>query len=201
MDEREYSNEQVEQILHAYRSIFPTISGELANYWGLQRERHWSYLTTDFHTASFQKLQSLHHRTLEIDALGLGVKERGDALREASLKLGIGFSIGISPWTDNLLERTYSDTKNSAVILLGHDWYPIVISDRPSGAPLKASDSIHAVQKYWPTVPEAVLDGTKVGLFFNLYPDYRPPGDPKCGNITKDEYRGMRTFSWTELRR
>lgn len=187
-NEQQYSFDQVAQILHAYRSIFPTITAELASYWGLQRERPWSCVTTDFHGATFEKLKALHERALEIDSLGLGAETRGIALRDAALMTGVGYSIGISPWTDNLLARTYSDNKDSAVIILGHDWYPIVTADRPSGTPLMSWDSLHEVKRYWPGAPEAVLDGTTVGLFVNLYPDYRPPGDPKCGNLAKYGY-------------
>lgn len=187
-NEKQYSSDQVAHILNAYRSIFPTISAELASYWGLERERPWSCVTTNFHTATFEKFQALHERTLEIDSLGLGAEARGLALRDAALMTGVGYSIGISPWTDNLLARTYSDNKDSAVILLGHDWYPIVTGDRPSGTPLISWDSLHEVTRYWPGAPAAVLEGASVGLFLNLYPDYRPPGDPKCGNLAKYGY-------------
>jgi hypothetical protein len=51
-----------------------------------------------------------------------------------------------------------------------------------------ATDSLHAVERYWPGAPEALLDGSTVGLFVNLYPDYRPPGDPKCGSLHKYGY-------------
>jgi hypothetical protein len=187
-NEQLYGPDQVAQILHAYRAIFPTITPELADYWGLERKRTWSCVTTDFHLATFEKLRALHERTLEIDQQGLDPGARGRALREAALATGVGFSIGISPWTDNLLARTYKDDKESVVILLGHDWYPIVTGDRPSGTPLISWDSLHEVKRYWPGAPEAVLDGSTVGLFVNLYPDYRPPGDPKCGNLAKYGY-------------
>lgn len=188
LNQQQYSSDQVTQILHAYRSIFPTITADLENYWGLQRERPWSYVTTNFHSATFEKLQALQERAWEIDNLSLTQEARGIALRDAALKMDVGYSIGISPWTDNLLARTYSDSKDSVVILLGHDWYPIVTGDSPSGTPLKSSDSLHTVERYWPGAPEAVMDGTTVGLFINLYPDYRPPGDSKCGNLNKYGY-------------
>lgn len=183
-----YSVDEVAHILRAYQSIFPTITAELADYWGLQRKRPWSCVTTDFHAATFEKLQALHEQALEIDRRGLSEQARGNALRDAALSTGVGYSIGISPWTDNLLARTYADEKDSVVILLGHDWYPIVTGERSSGTPLMSWDSLHEVERYWPGAPQAVLDGTEVGLFVNLYPDYRPPGDPKCGNLSKYGY-------------
>lgn len=183
-----YSLGEVEQITHAYRSIVPKITPELADYWGLQRVRPWSFVASDFHSVTFEQLKTLHERTLEIDRQGFGEQERGSALRNAALSAGTGFSIGISPWTDNLLARTYADDNDSVVILLGHDWYPIVTGDHPSGTPLMSWDALHEVERYWPGAPQAVLDGSAVGLFVNLYPDYRPPGDPKCGNLSKYGY-------------
>jgi hypothetical protein len=187
-NEQIYTPKRVAEIQRAYQSIFPTIAPELADYWGLERQRPWSCLTTNFHDATFAKLESLHQRARDIDRMGLSFDARGRALRDASLTLGVGYSIGISPWTDNLLERTYSDDKDSAVILLGHDWYPIVPDERPSGTPLMANDSLHGVERYWSGAPETVLEGGTVGLFVNLYPDYRPPGDPKCGSLRKYGY-------------
>lgn len=183
-----YSEDQVAHILNVYRSIFPSISPELADYWGLNRQRTWSCLTTNFHQATYEKLHALHLQAQEIDGMDLDFQKKGDALRDAALGLDVGYSIGITPWTDHLLSQTYSDDKNSVVILLGHDWYPIVPDGRPSGTPLGASDSLHHVESYWPAAPEAVLEGDTVGFFFNLYPDYRPPGDPKCGRLTQYGY-------------
>jgi hypothetical protein len=187
-NEEIYTPERVARIQRAYQSIFPTITPELADYWGLARRRPWSCLTTNFHEVTFANLEHLHQQAREIDKMGLPFEAKGRALRDASLATGAGYSIGISPWTDNLLERTYADDKDSVVILLGHDWYPIVPDDRPSGTPLMATDSLHAVERYWPGAPEAVLEGRTVGLFVNLYPDYRPPGDPKCGSLSKYGY-------------
>jgi hypothetical protein len=183
-----YTPQRVARILHAHQSIFPKITPELADYWGSTRQRAWSCLTTNFHEASFAKLASLHEKAREIDRMGLDFDAKGRALREAALTLGVGYSIGISPRTDNLLERTYSNDKDSGVILLGHDWYAIVPDERPAGTPLMATDSLHGVERYWPGAPESVLEGHTVGLFVNLYPDYRPPGDPKCGSLRKYGY-------------
>lgn len=187
-NEEIYTPQRVARIQQAYRSIFPKITPELADYWGFERRRPWSCLTTDFHAATYAKLQSLHQQVRAIDDMGLTFDAKGQALRDAALALGVGYSIGISPWTDNLLDRTYSNDADKVVILLGHDWYPIVPDARPAGTPLMATDSLHAVERYWPGAPETVLEGRTVGLFVNLYPDYRPPGDPKCGSLHKYEF-------------
>lgn len=179
-----YERGGVEQILTAYKDIFPSIGAPLSRYWGLGRERPWSYVTTDFHRATYEQLKLLHDCTRAIDAMGLATDEKGAALRDASIACGVGFSMGVCPWTDHLLLKTYSPEKKSLTILLGHDWYPIVVESRErSDSPLRNGDALHYTPKYKPAAPAAIFDGSTVGLFLNLYPDYRPPGDGKCGAL------------------
>jgi hypothetical protein len=184
-DTKIYDRAQVERIQYAYRSIFPVITPPLSEYWGLNRERAWSCLTSDFHRSSYDQLLSLHREVEEIDHwTGVSLYRKGEALREASILHGVGFSIGICPWTDNLLGETYSDDQSSATIILGHDWYPIVLKGPgQSESPLRSNVALQQVEAYWPAAPEAVLSASTVGLFFNLYPDFRPPGEDKCGNL------------------
>jgi hypothetical protein len=189
MSETIYSLDQVVRIQRSYSSVFSNVTPELTAYWDLERQRPWSCLTTDFRIATFQKLWALHERVLKIDAeLTLAPHTKEETLRQAAAEEGAGFSIGLSPWTDNLLCHTYSDEKDQVTILLGHDWYPIVTNNSRSGSPLRSDDTLHHVPRYWPAVPEAVLTGETVGLFFNLYPDYRPPGNPKCGSLARYSY-------------
>lgn len=166
-----YERGEVEQILAAYKDIFPLIGAPLANYWGLGRERPWSYVTTDFHRTTYEQLKLLHDRTRVIDAMGLATKEKGAALRDASSECGVGFSMGICPWTDHLLLKTYSPEKDSLTILLGHDWYPIVVQSRTrSDSPLRNGDALHYTPKYMPAAPQAIFDGSTIGLFLTCIP-------------------------------
>ncbi|GCB02615.1 hypothetical protein PSUB009319_02460 [Ralstonia sp. SET104] len=63
-----YERGEVEQIVTAYKDIFPSIDAPLSRYWGLDRRRPWSYVTTDFHQAAH-----LSHVSLGFGAMGLGV--------------------------------------------------------------------------------------------------------------------------------
>ncbi len=184
-----YSQDEVEQIFTAYRDIFPEINPPLSKYLGLERKRKWSNITTNFHLASYEQLEQLHMRALEIDEKQVPIEEKGRLLRDASIETGVGFSAGICPWTDNLLLKTYAKEKNKVTILLGHDWYPIIPKNgRYADSPLRSTDNLHSSPKYLEAVPQAVFDGSSVGLFFNLYPDYRPPGDETCGSLSNDRY-------------
>lgn len=182
--EKLYTQHQVDTILNAYRSLFPTIDGPLAAYMDTNRTREWSYLTTNFHGARYEQFHDLHCRTRQIDEMGLGAQQKANALRAASVDCGVGFSIGFCPWTDDLLYRTYSPEKDHLTILVGHDWYPIVPPGRVrSDSPLFCGDTFHDVPRYHPAAPPAVLDNTTVALFLNLYPDYRRPNANKTGSL------------------
>jgi hypothetical protein len=179
-----YDQTQVENILAAYRGIFPSITPELDEYWGLARTRSWSVLTSDFHSADYGKYKALHERVLAIDEEKLDAHTKGGLLRKSAMDHGLGFSIGLSAWTDHLLYQTYSDDKDEVVVLLGHDWYPIVSANRSwSDAPLRTTDNLALTERYCAGAPQAIFDGSSVGLFFNFYPDYRPPGAEKCGSL------------------
>jgi hypothetical protein len=185
-----YDRSQVETILEAYRTLFPNTGGELARYWDTGRKREWSYVTTDFHSATYDKFEDLQARTIKIDETkSLGTAEKGDALRKASREVGVGFSLGVCPWTDNLLHETYASGKDRLIILLGHDWYPIVPINRPNSDRPLAVEGLHHVPKYMPAVPDLVFTKeSPVVLFLNLYPDYRPPGTTTTGSLPKGAY-------------
>ena len=198
MNRPPYDRNQVEKILGAYRTLFPDTGGDLARYWDTGRTRDWSYLTTDFHSATYNKLADLHARTLNIDAdKTLGIHEKGEALRQASRESGVGFSLGICPWTDNLLYETYAPEKDRLIILLGHDWYPIVSLNRPNSdsdldLPLGVEGLHHLPkdqEKYKTAAPQLIFTKqSPVVLFLNLYPDYRLPGARTTGRLPKGSY-------------
>ena len=185
-----YDRNQVDQILDAYRTLFPSTGGELSRYWDGNRLREWSYVTTDLHSATYDKLADLHARTLNIDAdKTLGIHEKGEALRKASRESGVGFSLGICPWTDNLLYETYAPEKDRLIILLGHDWYPIVPIDRPNSDLPLGVEGLHRVPEYKTAAPQLVFTNqSPVVLFLNLYPDYRPPGARTTGPFPNGSY-------------
>jgi len=201
MNAQLYSQPEVLGIIHAYGQIFPSISPALADYWGHGRERPWSCLTSDFHNVRYEQFAALHEEASRIDATQfLNLDAKGNALRNAALTCGVGYSLGINAWTDNLLHRTYQDDLSSLTILLAHDWYPIATTDRKgewrrSDAPLRADDNLHCVKGYHAGAPEHVLHGDTVGLFLNLYPDYRPPGVDKMGNLGKYGYSYARCLA------
>src|SRR5689334_7512402 len=113
-----YSQSEVAPLLDAYRRLFPLreLTEEIRGYWGLNRPTHrpWALLCTDFHTADPTKLgefdrhlHSLHFHESPCDA--------AKQLQHAVNEYGVGCSIGISPWTDYLLHKTFDPTTTNRI--------------------------------------------------------------------------------------
>ena len=184
-----YSPDEVQQVLTAYKDLFPQTGGSLNQYWDFDRQRPWSCLTTNFHCATYENFSALHARWTELKHVEQDIYKQGVALRTASVESGAGYSLGICPWTDDLLLRTHRTDANAITIIIGHDWYPIVkknglLSDSPL---LRVS--LFDVPRYVKAMPKGTLDGSNVVLFLNLYPDYRPPGTDILGRLDRyDEW-------------
>lgn len=189
---RVYERQEVEQILTAYRTLFPAneITPALRAYWGWDRKRAWSHLTTDFHTATPDKLLALHEASVAIERqsrsgqMTPGGKAR--LLVAAAETQGVGFSLGLNPWTDNLLWRTFDPlcARRRLVVVVGHDWYPIGAGKDPESPML--DQGLHWTPKYQAPCPEALFSPIKndpTVFFINLFPDFRAPGRSKIGAI------------------
>ncbi|MFP3559159.1 hypothetical protein SB861_52290 [Paraburkholderia sp. SIMBA_049] len=186
----------VNNILDAYRHLFPTLTPELASYWNFERTGRYGlvpYLTTNFHRATYEEFEALHRHIENIVAKDLDMFSRTTALIDASQAVGVGFSVGLSPWTDDALSLTWDRSKTRLVIILGHDWYPIVVRKRDGtyhdpDSPLWSYGGLHETKKYHYAVPQAVLDRLPVVLFMNLVPDYRQTGAKTTGKLDGYEY-------------
>jgi hypothetical protein len=183
--------EAVSKILDAYKHLFPRLTPELEAYWNFERlPRHdlVPYLTTNFHLARYEEFEALHRRVVDITKKDLDVPSRANAMVQASKAVGVGFSIGLSPWTDDALSLTWKAEKTKLVIILGHDWYPIVVKKRDGSyhqpdSPLWCYGGLHNTTKYHYAIPQSVLDRTPVVLFLNLVPDFRQAGARTTGKL------------------
>ncbi|WP_444634000.1 hypothetical protein [Cupriavidus oxalaticus] len=202
-----YDRTGAQRIIDAYREIFPRITPELASYWDTARTRPWSYLTSDFHRATLEKYESFSTTVEKLDTEvqnGRAISAPALAARMVALcrQHDLGFSFGISPWTDHALHRTYGKAPvRRLVIIVGHDWYPIV--PKREGKPHRLNwpmrqDGLHLLpdndesvaRRYFAAVTEPLLSG-KLGtlLFVNIYPDYRAPDERVTGPV-KAGYAG-----------
>lgn len=183
---RFYTPSEVDTIQQAYNRLFPQVTPTLRSYWDHGRNRPWSCVTTDFTRATFAQFEQLHRAAADLDARGLAIDEKGAALAAAAKDAGVGYSVGICPWTDNALLETNSREARRLVIIAAHDWYPIVPKkEHPVGTPLLV-EGLHHTPKYWKAGPRDVFAPSSVLLFLNLYPDYRHPGDTRTGRLPTD---------------
>ena len=94
----------------------------------------------------------------------------------------MGYSLGISPWTDDLLLQTFSEKTKFVIIVLGHDWYPIVGNEISPTPPLQREGI--SDKRYSDAIPISLRTVEDCAiLFMNLYPDFRQPGAPKTGPL------------------
>jgi hypothetical protein len=105
----------VNRVLRAYQHLFPEITPELETYWNFARTpRHGllPFLTSNFREARFDQYRLLHQH-VESMRQDLTLQERAGQMMDASRDAGVGFSIGLSPWTDDALLDTLSNAISS----------------------------------------------------------------------------------------
>jgi hypothetical protein len=197
----DYSNDEATRILSIYRALFPSTHGALAAYWDFERHREWSLLTTDFHNDDLPAITALDTATRQFEnevRRNYNLSELINSVtvqdtvarryRELAIIYHAGYSLGVSPITDDLLLRTFSEKTKRVVIVLGHDWYPIVTTS-PDGrnlflpVPPLRRYSILSEKSYEPAVRPLINRRDCAIVFLNLYPDFRGPGINKLGSL------------------
>lgn len=193
-----YEHWEAQRIIEAYREIFPNITPQLSRYWDFGRTRPWGYLTSNFHRGTLGEYEALSvaAERLEGEARNLSAAELAVRMIALCRTHGLGFSFGIGPWTDHALYRTYARTSGRRlVIIVGHDWYPIVPKRTGEPHPLNwpmRQDGLHRMPEvlpgreklYYAAVTEPLLSG-ELGtlLFVNIFPDYRAPEERTTGKV------------------
>lgn len=182
----DYTSSEVQQLLNAYRTVIPTLNPIILDYLdlGTLRQRKWSCLTTNFHAATLDKIRLFDEAVRQEDIAKISVQQLGQHLRKLSYDFGVGYSLGICPWTDYLLHKTFRADLNKVVIILGHDWYPIVPTN------LNVWDSVYPPLRKCPVtgnydlaIPASIKNGEFILFFMNLYPDFREPFAEKTGPL------------------
>jgi hypothetical protein len=183
-----YSRQESEQIFKSYQALWPNIPPQLEKFLDVNKERPWSVLTSDFHTTFYVNLQTFHQSLGAVD-YSTKPSELGIALAALSRAHNTGFSHGFSPWTDAMLLETFSSKTRRLLIILGHDWYPIVTHDYdPTAKKGYAALSPLIHQSPRDEYPHALPDSLtahpdRAILFLNLFPDFRPPCTDCMGDI------------------
>lgn len=183
----------VDLLLHAYRSLFPEVTPTIRDYWDLDRKRAWCSLPSDFHRARFEDYEEATRKALEIEQTMHDGVQRGKALQQISVDLGVGLSIGPGPWSDLCLLETYQQNRDKAraTVLVMSDCYPIVpIKPHPVTAPLLRYGGLFEHKPYQRNggIPKSVMAKDAVTIFLNFIPDFRPPMSPSTGSGFKAPY-------------
>jgi hypothetical protein len=189
-----YTVEEVERLLQLYRRLFPNTDGgswdQVAKYWDFGRSRQWSCLTTNFHAVTPDQIRNFDAaRRLWCESDN--PEEDARALAGLAREHRCGYSVGISPWTDSALHATVTADTKELIVVVGHDWYPIIpkkgeVEARPPMNFFPMLDSAYPQwQGYADGMPKAE-DFCRAGiglLFLNLVPDFRLPNTSADGTF------------------
>lgn len=180
MDSPTYTQADFEKITAAYRELFPgRLSQEASAYLDFGRKRQWSCLTTDFRISTWKRMKMFHDAARIARREHESRAELASRLRQIVVEHEVGFSLGFSPWTDNLLLRTFNERNPRLVIVLAHNWYPIVSPNgRYQARPPLMADATFERAPYKGTIPRPQSASV---LFLNLIPDFLPPEAPVKG--------------------
>jgi hypothetical protein len=194
-----YKDQEVANLFGVYRRLFPNTDsatwGQLAGYWDFSRSRAWSCLTTNFHAVTLAQICAFDAARREWCKNG-DPQQDGQALDKLARTHRCGFSLGINPWTDRLLHQTITKATRKLIVLVAHDWYPIVISHKKTNVsevwalpPLDPYLLLDAPDSQWRMYTDGMPKGEdfcrhEVGLLFlNLVPDFRPPAAAAHGRF------------------
>ncbi len=182
----DYTIADAQRILDAYRALLPDYSRIISDYLDIcrQRRREWACLTTNFHDVTLDVIKEFDRVVRGTDINAVPRDELGQYFRQLSIEHNVGYSMGISPWTDYLLNTSYKPDLKKVVIILGHDWYPIVPRN------LKIWDSVYPPLRkctitgdYDLAIPASIKNGKFILFFMNIYPDFRAPFTEKTGSL------------------
>lgn len=185
-----YTEEKTELILASYNSLFEQPTEELLEFMDLSRKREWSCLTSDFRTLTYQKLREFDRQISDLNLSSKSLAEIGNTLSNLSREAKVGYSMGLSPWTDWLLSKTFKASSRQLLIVVGHNWYPIVTSDKcyVANSPLK-EDAPTCEWRYAKALPTRLLESPELAvLFLNLNPDFLPPGENITGETSTTQF-------------
>lgn len=216
---RTYLPSELEQIREAYLKLLPSPinnPGPLENFFDLNRQRKWALLTSPFHAIERRCLENFHSawNCLKPSFCAKPLEEIAEQLRTLALDHGCGFSLGISPWTDHALLRTIHPGTKNLIVVVGHDWYPIIPNkfDNPDMVearspmlcfPLMEQNPLFAKWQRYATalrLPWEQHWPSETGLLFlNLVPDFRPPGMSPEGRIPFRGFDVDRDYGYAEI--
>jgi hypothetical protein len=219
-----YNEDETKKIIDAYRVIFGT-EGNFLDFYFPKINRSYNLIQTDYRKVSFPELEKAreHFEKKGEDLSLVDRKERNEILRSIAYlnsiesfrtkNPSVGMSVGLNPYCDDLLLRSYAKNKKNIVVLLFHNFYPILNRYKSNiwhqlKPPLykysivntelenKYFDDTKTIisQNVWHSpfnnrveIPMAIkkLFEKNIVVFLNLYPDFLPLFAGSIGKISK----------------
>ncbi|TGK23585.1 hypothetical protein [Leptospira stimsonii] len=207
MTEKEtYSKEQIEQIISKYNLIFKDCLSEYVTYADIESRvydklGYLPFITSDFTQSLDQfdenevKIIELRNRLEKKNQEGRidnsnweeVVKDEIRDLSELINETKIGTSIGLNKYADDLiLNWNEKQTGVELVIIIGHDWYPLIGSDYTFESLFEVFPINKKENKYAQCLYDYSIEKNLV-LLFNLIPGYRFPYSFTSGKFLEDQ--------------
>lgn len=200
-----FSINEIEILKEKYSYIFSNSISEYEKYTDIgNRKANLSYLP--FICSDFRKsIDEFHKAAGEIEQIKFKISELNsagkinidswqqfsefDALYQLINNTEIGTSIGLNKFSDDLIFQWKGDNESKLLIMIGHDWYPIVTEKYVFPSLFEIYSINDKKNGYW-----QLLDGfdfrNDLVLLFNLIPGYRKPYAYTSGGIFEsDLYR------------
>jgi hypothetical protein len=191
----EYSDNEIFNIVNAYKYLLPEPDEDLRRYLGLsERERPHQkslpYLTTDFHNFNLDEFKEFNFSVSELRKRNLNDIELQNELKKLiiyAFHSRYGISLGLNQYNDDLLLRCFKPRRKS-IIYIAHDWYPLIYRKIIFNTPLEKVSMFEAPNlKYGKKIPLEEISKKYNILFFNLVPDFRLPNSAQIGKFLEDD--------------
>jgi hypothetical protein len=190
-----YNKLQVETIQRAYRHLFPNISPELAGFWYPSGNYDWLCMTSRFDASgpTVENFQALDNDLGSID-LNRDPNIIGSELARTARQHGVGFSIGLNPWADYLLQMR-QPIPQEVVVIVAYNWYPLVTVNgdkrKPPNSPLYRDNPLTWAHGKYAFVFEPFMNRERplLAFFTNIFPYFMEAGKPANAGLSANQNR------------
>jgi hypothetical protein len=190
-----YNKLQVEAIQRSYRHLFPNISQELKQFWYPRDDYDWLCMTSRFNASgpAFENFQALDSDLGSID-LNRAPDIIGSELAKAARQHGVGFSIGLNPWADYLLQMR-QPIPQEVVVIVAYNWYPLVTVNgdkrKPPNSSLYQDNPLTWAHGKYAFVFEPFVNHKHplLMLFTNIFPHFMEAGAQANAGLSANQNR------------
>jgi hypothetical protein len=186
-----YTQEDFESIQECYRYVFPEINEQLERLWYPPSNYDWLCLTSRFDGSGpdYKCFESLGNDLMRVNR-NQPPAVVGPLLAGLARKHRVGYSIGLNPWADFLFLQREKIIPKEIIIIVAHNWYPLVTSTGECpDPPLNRRDPSATMNGRYAFVFEPFKErGNPLLMFFtNIFPHFLEAGKKTNAGLSVEE--------------